>query len=231
MSERQTAIVLLSGGLDSAVAFKWALDHHEVRLALTFDYGQRAALREMKAAQAMSRRYQVRHQFMALEWLGEATASALVREEQPLPAPRELDTPEVVRESARAVWVPNRNGLFVNIAACLAEARQLDLVVAGFNAEEAATFPDNSPQFVEAINACLRWSTLRPPTLVSPTQQLTKTGILRLGREIEAPLDLIWVCYQGGERYCWECESCQRLRRALLQARSWDWFKSVNRYA
>jgi len=231
MSERQPALILLSGGLDSAVALKWAVDHHQPRLALTLDYGQRAALREMKAARAMARRYHIHHQVISLDWLGEATDTALVRPEQPLPRPESLDDREDAQQSARAVWVPNRNGLFVNLAACLAEAQQLSLIVAGFNAEEAAAFPDNSPQFVAATNAALQWSTLSHPTLVSPTLSLTKVGVVRLGREIAAPLDLVWACYTGEERHCWACESCRRLQRALLAAHAWDWFKAHNERA
>ena len=222
------AVVLLSGGLDSAVALKWAIDHHQVALALTFDYGQRSALREMKAAQAMARRYGIEHQLLALDWLAEATHTALVDTAQELPHPGDLEDPRGGMRNAAAVWVPNRNGLFVNIAASLAEARGLDLIVAGFNAEEAATFPDNSPQFVEAVNHALEWSTLRHPRLTSPTQELTKAGIVRLGREIDAPLDLVWACYEGGESYCWQCESCRRLQRALRDTGNLEWFCGAN---
>jgi len=224
---RQRALVLLSGGLDSTVACKWAVDNHDVRLALTFDYGQRAALREMKAAQAICRRLGLTHRIILLEWLAEITHTALVTHEQALPHPESLEDREATAESARAVWVPNRNGVFVNIAAAFAESEGLDLIVAGFNAEEAATFPDNSPEFVEATNRALEWSTLRHPALVSPTQPLTKAGVVRMGRDLAAPLDLIWACYGGGEEHCWECESCRRLKRALYAAEAWDWFRGL----
>ncbi len=72
------SIILLSGGLDSAVAFKKTVDTSDVILCLTFDYGQRAANREAKAAAAMSSLYDVRHELIKLPWLKEICKTALV---------------------------------------------------------------------------------------------------------------------------------------------------------
>jgi len=223
---RPRSIILLSAGLDSAVNLRRAQQETEVVRALTFDYGQLAAAREIAAARAMCERLKVRHQVVALPWLRRISRSALTVDEGaiPQPAPEDLDT-AAAEQTALAVWVPNRNGVFVNIAAAFAEALDCDLMVAGFNAEEGATFPDNSPQFVRAVNRALRFSTLRRPQLVSYTQDLDKPGIVRLGRAIGAPLDLVWSCYRGGDEHCWRCESCMRLRRALSQTRSWAWFQ------
>jgi 7-cyano-7-deazaguanine synthase len=222
---RLRSIILLSAGLDSAVNLQRAHRETEVVRALTFDYGQLAATREIAAARAMCRRLGLRHQVVRLPWLGRISESALTRSEQAVPEPsrRDLET-GATAECAGAVWVPNRNGIFVNIAAAFAEALDCDLIVAGFNAEEAATFPDNSPQFVRAANRALRFSTLRHPRLISYTQDLDKAAIACLGREIGAPIDLVWSCYRGGEEHCWRCESCLRLRRALQRSRSWMWF-------
>jgi len=221
------AIVLLSGGLDSAVNLKQALDRGGVALALTFDYGQQAASREVGCAALMCQQLGVAHQLIALPWLEEICQTALVSARARLPevTVEDLDLPAVVGgESAQAVWVPNRNGVFVNIAAAFAESLRAQTVVAGFNAEEAATFPDNSADFVAATSACFRLSTRAAVTLVSYTQELTKTEIVRLGRVIGAPIPSIWSCYRGRAEHCWRCESCARLERALRQAEAWEWF-------
>jgi 7-cyano-7-deazaguanine synthase len=221
------AIVLLSGGLDSAVNAKRALDDTGVGLALTFDYGQRAAGRETAAAALMCHQFGIAHRIVDLPWLAELGRSALVDQSISLPritAP-ELDQPRVTAgETARAVWVPNRNGVFVNAAAAFAEAIGADTIVAGFNREEGATFPDNSAEFVDAANASLALSTLSRPKLVSYTLGLTKVEIIGLGRQIKAPIASIWSCYRGGAEHCWECESCARLERALREAGAWEWF-------
>ncbi|UCC68708.1 MAG: 7-cyano-7-deazaguanine synthase, partial [Armatimonadota bacterium] len=112
------------------------------------------------------------------------------------------------------------------IGAAFAEGLEADTIVAGFNAEEAATFPDNSAEFVAACNAALRFSTRREVRLLSYTQDLAKAEIVRLGLRIHAPLACIWSCYLGGREHCECCESCARLERALREAEAWEWFNT-----
>jgi 7-cyano-7-deazaguanine synthase len=211
--------VLLSGGLDSAVNLALAARHTRLLLALTFDYGQRAARPEIAASRGLCRALSVPHRVIRLPWLARlAHESPLVSRRRPLPRlnPRQLSSRKVASgKTARAVWIPNRNGLFLNIAACFAEALRADLILAGFNAEEAATFPDNSLPFVRALNRAFAFSTLRPPKAKSYTQKLTKPQIAALARKLGLPLNSIWSCYGGGPRPCGRCESCARLRRAL----------------
>ena len=215
------SVVLLSGGLDSTVAFKKSADISDVVLTLTFDYGQRAAAKEAAAAAKMSARYNVEHRLIELPWLKGITKTALVCTDKIIP---ELSTDELdgaggkTEQSARSVWVPNRNGVFINIAASFCEALGAELIIAGFNMEEAATFPDNSPEFIEAINSSLGYSTLSKVMLLSPTSSLNKKEIVHLGMDIDAPLELLWSCYEGGEKMCGACESCMRLKRALKEA-------------
>jgi 7-cyano-7-deazaguanine synthase len=215
------AVVLLSGGLDSAVNLKLALEETGVALALTFDYGQKAAAREINAAAAMCRALGASHRVIELPWLAEICSTALVNPELEPPrlTPEQLGEARVTEgETARAVWVPNRNGIFIAIAAAFAESLGAGLVVTGFNAEEAATFPDNSAAFAAAATESLRFSTANGVRVRSYTQDLTKSGIVRLGRKIGAPLELVWSCYYGGDAPCGECESCVRFMRATDEA-------------
>ena len=108
------AIALLSGGLDSTVNFKRALEEGEVALALTLDYGQRSAQREIEAAKAITSRYGVAHRVTPLPWLAEITTTALVNRDRNLPTPADGDLDSAADETAAAVWVPNRNGVFIN---------------------------------------------------------------------------------------------------------------------
>lgn len=213
------AVVLLSGGLDSAVAFTLAHRGGGVALALTFDYGQRAVRREIEAARAMADRFRVPHRAIEIPFLGEITKTALVARDRevPLPAVADLDSARA-HETARAVWVPNRNGIMVNIAAGFAESLGAEAVVVGFNREEGATFPDNTEAFAAAASGALAFSTLSKVRVLAPTGALDKAEIVRAGRAAGAPLDLVWSCYLGGERPCGACESCSRLRRALAAA-------------
>ena len=223
------SIVLLSAGLDSTVNFKKSVDLGEARLVLTFDYGQRSAPREVASARAMAKRYGCPFRAMKLDWLAQITHTALVDRKKRLPSPslRALDDiRDAALQTAKAVWVPNRNGVFINTAAALAEDAGCSQIVVGFNAEEASTFPDNSADFIAAANRALGLSTLAKVRVVCYTTKLDKKSVVRLGRRINAPFDLMWSCYEGRPGMCWRCESCLRLRRALTATGNWDWFSS-----
>jgi 7-cyano-7-deazaguanine synthase len=220
------SVVLLSGGLDSCVAFRLALDQGGVALALTVDYGQRAARRESEAAAAMATRFSVPHKVVPAPWLGEITRTTLVDrgEDVPRPSAQDLDS-ERAHETAKKVWVPNRNGILVAIAAAFAESLGAATVVVGFNREEAATFPDNSSAFVDAANAALGYSTLSRVRVLAPTGAMDKVEIVRAGRAAGAPIDLVWSCYMGGDEHCGTCESCLRFARAIAAAGETSWFE------
>jgi len=214
-------VTLLSGGLDSVVATTVAVQQHTVALAITGDYGQRAAQAEIAAAHAVCDALGLEHRVVGLPWLGDITRTALVDTEQNLPklAASELDAEDKTTASAAAVWVPNRNGVLINVAAAHAESLGCDVVVCGFNAEEGATFPDNTGEFAAAATTALSFSTLSQVRVWSPTQDLTKREIVALGRKLGAPLEHVWSCYGPGPKACGECESCLRLARAMANGR------------
>jgi 7-cyano-7-deazaguanine synthase len=202
-------VAILSGGLDSTVSLAVAARKMDVVLALTFDYGQRAAMREREASARIARRYRVPHRVIETPWLGALTRTALVNRKATIPRH------EMSERSAKAVWVPNRNGCFIEIAAAHAESMGATRLVTGFNREEAATFPDNSKAYVGAANRALSFSTANGVRVVSFTIDLDKKAIVRLGRNLGAPLEHIWPCYEGGTKWCGSCESCLRSLRAL----------------
>ncbi len=208
------AVTLLSGGLDSSVATLIARETCEVVQALTFDYGQRAALREINAAKALCSRYDIAHEVIELPWLALISRSALTDKKAALP----IYDANKGKESAAAVWVPNRNAVFAAVAGAHAEAKGLELIIAGFNAEEARTFPDNSSGFIESVNALFSYSTLSRPTIMSPTRDMTKQEIAREAIRLGLSTGLLWSCYDGGERPCGTCESCARSAAAFKAA-------------
>ncbi len=212
-----TSVALISAGLDSTVAFHEALASGGVSLALTFDYAQRAARQEASRASQIAGAAGVAHRLMELPWLAELSGSSALSQEGPeLPSGDEVDLDSAAAPAA--LWIPNRNGLFVAIAAAFAESTGADSVVAGLNAEEARSFPDNSAEFVAAATGLLSHSTLSKVRLEAPMSGMTKAEIVARGIELGAPLDMIWCCYRGGEVHCGRCESCLRARRAFTGA-------------
>jgi len=219
---RQRSVVLLSSGLDSTVNLFEARAVSDVVLALTFDYGQRAARREAERAAEISRIAGVSHRVLSLPWFADFTRTSLVDHSADIPTRDEvsIDDFKASTQTAKAVWVPNRNGIFLNIAAAFAEGLGASWIVPGFNAEEAVTFPDNSEAYLQAATRSLSFSTSNRVEVKCFTTSLDKTAIARRGRELGAPLNLVWPCYFGGEAPCGQCESCQRFRRASAAAAS-----------
>ena len=216
-NERPRAVVLLSSGLDSTVNLVLALRECDVVLTLTFDYGQRSAGQESSRAALIAERIGVRHERIELPWFRRFTQTALVNTGHQVPVSEsvQIDDAQASQRSAKAVWVPNRNGIFLNIAAGFAEGMGAEVVVPGFNIEEAQTFPDNSQDFLDATTGAFSYSTGNRVKARCFTTELDKTAIVRVGRELGAPFDLVWPCYLGGDVPCGACESCQRFARAF----------------
>ncbi len=185
------AVALLSGGLDSVVSMLLAREKSEIVLALTIDYGQRARKNEIQASAAFCEIYGINHQVIQLPFMLEMKSGII---EGPL--------------DDSSPWVPNRNGLIINLAACYAENLNADWVICGFNREEAVNFPDNTREFVEAINQSLSYSTLNAVELKSFVQNLNKEETVAKARDLGIDFGLIWSCYRSGAKPCGECPSC-----------------------
>ena len=203
------SIILLSGGLDSVVSLGLCKTEYNVELALTFDYGQKSAKEEIEASRQIAEYYNIEHKVIKLDWLKEITQTALVSNDE---LPKGIEHPQ---ESAKAVWVPNRNGLFLNIAGSFADSRNYTHIILGANKEEGETFPDNTQEFADRINAEFEYSTLNKPKILVPLINYNKNDIVKLALENSMPLELIRSCYKGGQKHCGECESCTRLKNAL----------------
>jgi len=212
------AVILLSGGLDSVVSAYAARDEHQPELAITFDYGQIAAARELEAALRVAADLGVDHRLIKLPWLARLAPAAVTDPGADLAAATDI-----------SVWVPARNAVFISIAAAYAETLECEAIVCGFNAEEGRTFADNTPEFVTRADALLEFATRNAPRVVAPTLNLTKAEIIQLGVSIGAPLQLTWSCYGDGPEHCFECPSCRRLRAALQAAGIWESWQAQQR--
>ena len=210
------SIILLSGGLDSLVSLALAKQDYNIQLALTFDYGQKSAAQEIEASKRICEFYSIEHKLIKLDWLKEITQTSLVSDKDiPLTSLKDLSSDEFVQESAVSVWVPNRNGTFLNIAAAFADSYDYNYIIFGANKEEGTTFPDNTQEFIDSINESFMYSTLRQPKVYSPLINLTKNDIVKKALELCIPLEYTRSCYSTQDRHCGVCESCVRLKRAL----------------
>jgi len=202
------AIVLLSGGLDSATALYWTRARGYHPAALTVYYGQRHA-RELSAARVLAQKagadwVPVR---LSLPWL---KASSLVDRKKRLP---DLPVGRIGKGPVPTTYVPGRNTVFLSLAVSLADATGAEALVIGSNAQDFSGYPDCRPEFNAAFEKTARLGTRRGAegkrlALLAPLQRLDKAGIVRLANRLKVPLELTWSCYQGGRRPCGRCDSC-----------------------
>lgn len=203
-------IILLSGGLDSLVSLGLGMEKYGISLALTFDYGQKALEQEISTSKNICDYYKIEHRVIKLDWLKNVTHTALVEDKE---LPEGIDNPE---DSAKSVWVPNRNGLFLNIAGSFADGNDYDYIIIGANREEGQTFPDNTQEFIDRVNAEFEFSTQKHPKVVAPLINYDKNDIVKQAIEHNIPLEFVRSCYSDGKKHCGKCESCTRLKNALI---------------
>lgn len=217
--KNKKGIVLLSSGLDSVVSLYLAKKECDVILALTFDYGQKASNDEIFYAKKISDNFKIQHKIIKLPHLKKVTNNALVNNEL------SLEFEKLDKNSMLNVWVPNRNGLFLNIAAMYADSFNIDYIIFGANKEEAETFSDNSINFINAINNSFKYSTQKHPAILAPLINYTKEEIIKIGIKENVDFSLIKSCYNKtieNKRHCGKCESCRRLYNAIVKSGNKD---------
>lgn len=211
---KKKAVILISGGLDSTVNLYLAHQTYEVVLGIHLSYGQLAAFQELQASEYFCQDLGVKFKVLDVSWISEFSSSAL-HDQNKIPQ-KEVDifSHEASTHSASAVWVANRNSLFLNIAAVFAENLGVPVIIPGFNREEAQTFPDNTQAFLESLNEVFKFSTRNSVKVECLTIDKTKTEIVNQAMKLNIPLKHLWPCYLGGESWCLKCESCQRFLNA-----------------
>lgn len=216
----RTAVVLLSGGLDSATAAAWAAREGFRLAALSIDYGQRHRV-ELDAARAVARAIGITDHVVSAVDLAAFGHSALV--DRAIDVPKGRSDGEIAH-GIPVTYVPARNTVFLSLALALAEARGADAIVLGVNAVDYSGYPDCRPEFLAAFAELARVATKagvegRPLELLAPLVTLSKAAIIRLGLRLGVDYGLTTSCYDPGPdgRPCRACDSC-RIRAAGFAA-------------
>ena len=201
----EKAVVLLSGGLDSTVTLAMALDQGIEATALSFRYGQRHT-KELESAGNVCRHYGIRHVVVDIDLT--SFRSALTDNSIEVPTDREGELDKEIP----ITYVPARNIIFLSVAAGLCESIDADSIYIGANAIDYSGYPDCRPEFFEAFKDMLSKGTKagvegNPIEIRTPILRNTKADIVRIGKELKAPLDLTWSCYNGGDKACGHCDS------------------------
>ena len=207
------SLVLLSGGMDSTVALaREALDHR-AKFALSVDYGQRHR-KELSAAVRIAAEYpEIEHEVLDLTGWGRLlTGSALTDPRVPVPHGH------YAAPAMAITIVPNRNAVLLMAAAGVAIAVGCDEVVIAVHAGDHPVYPDCRPEFIDQINRATALATDQAVTIRAPFLNYTKTDIALHSAIYAAPVHLSWSCYEGGERHCGRCGTCQERIEAFLDA-------------
>ncbi len=214
-----TAVVLLSGGMDSATATAIArADGLEV-IGLTIDYGQRHR-KELDAAKSVAKYFGVKeHRVVRLD-LTPIGGSALTDRRVPIPEGR---PPEEIGTGIPPTYVPARNTIFLSYALALAEAVGAKAIYIAANSYDYAGYPDCRPEYYEAFAHVARLGTKRgvegdPVEIRTPLIRMTKADIVRSGVKLGVPWELTWSCYHGRPKACGVCDSCQLRLKGFREA-------------
>lgn len=218
-SKNQKAIVLFSGGLDSATTLYYAKSKGYDCECLIFDYGQRHK-REIESAKKIARACGAGYKVIriSLPWKGSALLDTRIKvPEHNNPITQKLNNRIPV------TYVPARNTIFLSFAASFAEAIGARAVFIGANAVDYSGYPDCRPAYFEAFGKVIGRGTKagiekKPIEIFAPLIDKTKAGIIRMGMKLKVPYELTWSCYKGGRSPCLECDSCALRAKGFKEA-------------
>ena len=196
------AIILLSGGLDSATTLYFAKHKGFDCSCLIFDYGQRHK-REIKSAKKIAKKTGCPYTVLRIDlpWKG----SALLDKNVTVPNKRTSKIP--------STYVPARNIIFLSFALSFAESKGASAIFIGAHAQDYSGYPDCRPEFFRAFEKVIRVGSKagvegRGIKIETPLINKNKAEIIKLGAKLKVHFELTWSCYRGGSVACGKCDSC-----------------------
>ena len=208
----EKVLVLLSGGIDSAVSLALAIDKYgkENVFTITFDYGQKNS-NEIKFSQLLANHYEVKNVLLGVSSLFKYSDSSLLNHSSKTLSHDSYEKQVENNEEVSTV-VPFRNGLFLSVAASYALSQNIDLIYYGIHYEVGVAhqlYPDCSDDFNEAINKAIYVGTGEKVRVIAPLVDKTKKEVIKLGYTMHVPFEKTWTCYDNHDISCGMCNSCQ----------------------
>lgn len=210
-------VVLLSGGIDSAVTAWMARTECEELSVLTFRYGQRHSEKEIQCAGDLGDCLGIKEHLLLNLPINHISNSGLTDVERVIPT-------EGLSDGIPTTWVPQRNSIFLAFAFGWAETLGYDSVWIGANSVDYSGYPDCRPEFMRIMNKALNLASKRYVEKQSgiqlrvPVMNFTKANAIKIGMELGLPFEKTWSCYLGEEKACGACDSCRIRLRAFAEA-------------
>jgi 7-cyano-7-deazaguanine synthase len=196
------AIILLSGGLDSAVTLYYAKARGYKLTAIIFDYSQRHK-KEIVCAKKLCRINKIDYRLIKIDlsWVN----SSLTNKNIKVPLNRKLKAKDIP-----VTYVSGRNIIFLSYAFSLAETLGVTAVFIGAHTQDYSGYPDCRPQFLKHFQAAVvRGLNRQDIKLIAPLIDKSKKEIVELGLGLGVPFQHTWSCYQGDKKPCLKCDSCR----------------------
>ena len=206
------AMVLLSGGVDSATCLGMAVDRcgSENVVALSISYGQKHT-KEIEASQKVAAHYGVEHLYLDLEKIFQYSDCSLLNHSDK-EIPQEAYSEQIKKTNGAPVstYVPFRNGLFLSSAASIALSKKCDVIYYGAHSDDAAgsAYPDCSDDFNKAMNDAIYIGSGKQVKVEAPFINMTKAQVVKTGLDLHVPYEYTWSCYEGGDKPCGKCGTC-----------------------
>lgn len=203
------AVLVYSGGMDSTVLLYHLRDAGVELRALSIDYGQRHRV-ELERAGAVTAALGVEHRVVDLRSVTPLLGgSSLTSSDIP------VAEGHYEEESMKSTVVPNRNMIFLSLAAAWAISLKFDSIAYAAHCGDHAIYPDCREAFAAAMAEAVRLADWHEVELVRPFVNLAKAEIVRRGSELGVPFEQTWSCYKGGALHCGRCGTCIERREAF----------------
>ena len=216
------ALVLLSGGVDSATCLALAVKTYgaEEVLALAVWYGQKHK-KELDYSKKLADYYQVAFKTLNLSVIFADSDCSLLAQNAETEIPKETYAEQLKASEGKPVstYVPFRNGLFLSSAASIALSYGCEVIYYGAHNDDAAgnAYPDCSEAFNQAMNQAVYLGSGNQLKIYAPFVNLTKADVVKKGLTLKVPYELTWSCYEGGETPCGVCGTCRDRARAFAE--------------
>ncbi len=212
------ALVVLSGGQDSATCMAWAANRFDEVETISFNYGQRHA-RELESAKAIAALFDASHQVIDIPVLKGNKASALTSDG----SVSDVD----LRSELPKSFVPGRNLIFLTSAASIALSQGIEHLVTGVCQTDYSGYPDCRRDTIDALQTAINLGSrgLSEITIHTPLMYLTKAQTVELARSLKMGWEAValsWTCYEGGEAPCGKCPACELRAKGFAESRYRD---------
>jgi 7-cyano-7-deazaguanine synthase len=211
MKKKNSILVVCSGGMDSTTLLYKAVKEAKTVEAISFNYGQRH-IKELEYVKKSCDKLGVKHTVVDVSQLTKLISNSALT--------GDIEVPEghYESENMKLTVVPNRNMIMASIAIGYAVNKDIEWIGLGVHAGDRAQYPDCTPEFISALRKIAKIANYHPVKIWAPFLFLDKGDIAIVGKKLNVDYSLSWTCYQGGDKPCMKCGSCNERTAAFVKA-------------